>query len=169
MLKQRISLKARALRYLSMREHSRAELARKLARYADESDDVPALLDALEAASFLSAERFSDSLVNRRQARFGNQRIFAELRSHGLDEDQIDAVKTGLLESEEHRASEVLLRKFARAATDQQDRIKQMRFLQQRGFSGKAIQIALRTAHLDNPETAAEDVEFIPECKKISR
>lgn len=149
MFRPRISLKARALRYLSMREHSRAELARKLALYADESDDVPALLDALEAAKFLSAERFSDSLVNRRQARFGNQRIFAELRSHGLDDDLIEAVKSGLIESEVQRASEVLLRKFPRPASDQQGRVKQMRFLQQRGFSGKAIGLALRMAHRD--------------------
>lgn len=157
MLKQRISLKARALRYLSMREHSRAELARKLARYADESDDVPALLDVLEAANFLSAERFSDSLVNRRQARFGNQRIFAELRSHGLEEDQIDGVKSGLMESEAHRASEVLRRKFPRPAADQPERVKQMRFLQQRGFSGKAIGFAMRMAYRNETDEFTRD------------
>lgn len=157
MLKPRISLKARALRYLSMREHSRAELSRKLARYADESDDVPALLDFLEAAKFLSAERFSDSFVNRRQARFGNQRIFAELRSHDLDEDQIDAVKAGLMESEACRASEVLLRKFPRPASDQLERVKQMRFLQQRGFSGKAIGFAMRTAYRDGTDEFTRD------------
>ena len=43
-----LSLKARALRFLSMREHSRLELGRKLARHAEEGDDVEALLDFLE-------------------------------------------------------------------------------------------------------------------------
>src|SRR5690349_4525778 len=70
-----LSLKARALKYLSMREHSRLELARKLSRHAQEGDDVEALLNWLEAAKFLSQERFAESLVNRRAARFGNSRI----------------------------------------------------------------------------------------------
>ena len=65
-----ISLKSRALRYLSAREHSRSELARKLARHAAESDNLDALLDELEAGKFLSEERFAESLVNRRSARF---------------------------------------------------------------------------------------------------
>ena len=56
-----LSLKARALRYLAAREHSRIELQRKLAKYAQEGDDVDAVLDALERADFLSAERFSES------------------------------------------------------------------------------------------------------------
>ena len=64
MAKLQVSLKARALRYLSAREHSRQELGRKLARYAQEGDDVEALLDTLEAAKFLSQSRFSESLVH---------------------------------------------------------------------------------------------------------
>ena len=35
-----LSLKGRALRFLSMREHSRLELKRKLARHAEEGDDL---------------------------------------------------------------------------------------------------------------------------------
>ena len=90
MAKPHVSLKARALRYLSMREHSRQELARKLARYAQEDDDVNALLDALEAARFLSEERFSESLIRRRAARFGNSRILSELKSLGIDPSTLD-------------------------------------------------------------------------------
>ena len=53
-----LSLKGRALRFLSMREHSRMELRRKLQRHAQEGDDVEALLDSLEQANWLSQERF---------------------------------------------------------------------------------------------------------------
>jgi regulatory protein len=84
-MKQKLSLKGRALRYLSMREHSRAELFRKLSSHAEEGDDVDAILDWLEENNFLSIERFSDSLVNRRSGRFGNHRILAELQSHNVD------------------------------------------------------------------------------------
>ena len=144
MARPQLSLKGRALRYLSMREHSRSELALKLSRYAQESDDVSALLDTLETLNFLSTERFSESLVNRRQARFGNQRILAELKSHGVAREQIDSVKASLAESEAIRATEVLDRKFLLKAVDHQERAKQMNFLLQRGFSSKSIQIALR-------------------------
>ena len=75
MAKMQMSLKARALRYLAAREHSRLELARKLSAYAQESDNVERLLDELEAAKFLSEQRFSESLVRRRAERYGNSRI----------------------------------------------------------------------------------------------
>ena len=42
-----LSLKGRALRLLSQREHSRAELATKLARHVQEGDDLEAVLDRL--------------------------------------------------------------------------------------------------------------------------
>ncbi len=142
----KISLKARALRYLAAREHSRVELARKLARYAAEGDDVEALLDKLEAAKLLSEERFSESLVNRRAARFGNQRILAELQSHHLNEGLLSEVKAGLEQDESVRAKEVWRKRFGRAPVDAAERAKQMRFLMQRGFSHRAIQAALRNA-----------------------
>src|SRR3989442_444609 len=145
-----ISLKGRALRYLSAREHSRLELGRKLARYAQEGDDVEALLDALEAAKFLSESRFSESLVNRRAARFGNQRILSELQSHGIDPDTLSDIKSGLNQDENVRACEVWRCKFGRKAQDANERAKQMRFLQQRGFSHRAIQAALRAADTED-------------------
>ncbi|MDO8305810.1 recombination regulator RecX [Herminiimonas sp.] len=149
MAKLQVSLKARALRYLSAREHSRQELARKLARYAQEGDDVEALLDTLEAAKFLSEARFSESLVNRRAARFGNSRILSELKSHNIDPDTLTEIKAGLALDENARAREVWLRKFGTVASDASGRAKQMRFLLQRGFSHRAILAAMRAKDED--------------------
>jgi regulatory protein len=149
MAKLQMSLKARALRYLSAREHSRLELARKLSRYAQEGDDIDALLDALEAAKLLSQERFSESLVNRRAARFGNSRILSELKSHGIDADTLTDIKTGLEQDESARAREVWLRKFGTVPDNANDRAKQMRFLMQRGFSNRAIRAAIRAVDDD--------------------
>lgn len=140
----KISLKARALRYLSAREHSRLELTRKLSRYAQEGDDVEALLDALEAAKLLSQTRFSESLVHRRAARFGNNRILSELQSHGIDRDVMTGIKADLAQDEIARAREVWRKKFGHPPIDAAERAKQMRFLQQRGFSHNAIQAAMR-------------------------
>ena len=138
------SLKARALRYLAAREHSRLELGRKLARHASEDDNIDALLDWLEAQKFLSESRFAESLVNRRAARFGNSRILSELHSHGLDEATVSSMRSTLLEDEEERAWQAWKKKFSGAPESAEVRAKQMRFLQQRGFSHAAIQTTMK-------------------------
>lgn len=139
-----LSLKGRALRYLSMREHSRVELGRKLARYAEEGDDVNAVLDFLEKNNWLSQERFSESLLHRRSARFGNHRIMAELQSHDVHGDALTGLKAGLADTEATRATEVWRRKFGTVAADAAERSKQMRFLLQRGFSQGAARVAMQ-------------------------
>ena len=144
MPRPQLSLKGRALRFLSMREHSRLELGRKLARYAEEGDDVGALLDFLEKNNWLSQERFSESLIHRREARFGNSRIVAELQSHGVNGEALQELKAGLNDTEIARACEVWQRKFGTVATDPAERSKQVRFLMQRGFSQKAVRTAMK-------------------------
>jgi regulatory protein len=127
-----------------MREHSRIELGRKLARYAEEGDDVEALLDFLEKNNWLSQERFAESLVHRRAGRYGNSRVLAELQQHGLKGEELDELKSGLKETEVARAREVWRRKFDRVPQDAEERSKQMRFLMARGFSQGAIRSAMQ-------------------------
>jgi len=152
MAKMQMSLKARALRYLAAREHSRLELGRKLSAYAQEGDDVEALLDNLEVTKFLSQQRFSESLVRRRSERYGNSRILMELQSHGIDGADLSDIKSGLSEDESQRASAILRRKFDQPPADAMERAKYMRFLQQRGFSHKAIQAALKSLEQDDQQ-----------------
>jgi regulatory protein len=144
MAKSVLSLKTRALRYLSGREHSRLELGRKLSAYAQEGDDVEALLDQLEAANLLSQLRFSESLVRRRAPRFGNSRILMELQSHGIAAGALKEIKTNLAIDECARAGAALRRKYDGPPGDVAERAKYMRFLQQRGFSHGAIQAAIK-------------------------
>ena len=151
MARPRISLKARALRYLSAREHSRLELARKLTRHIQEGDDLDQLLDWLVAQKFLSDARFAESLVNRRAARFGSSRILSELQSHGLDDEDVSPLRISLLEDENERAFQVWEKKFGVAAASHEERAKQMRFLQQRGFSNSAIQYVIKRARYIEP------------------
>ena len=85
----KISLKGRALRLLAGREHSRAELLRKLAPHAEEGDDLHALLDDLQAREFISEARVVESVLNRRAGRLGATRIRQELQSKGLGADAV--------------------------------------------------------------------------------
>ncbi len=144
-----LSLKARALRFLSLREHSRQELGRKLAKYAEEGDDLDALLDLLEKNNWLSQERFSESLIHRRAARYGNSRIVAELQSHGVHGEALQELKSHLADTELTRAHDIWQRKFGVVANDPQERNKQIRFLLQRGFSQRVVQKVIKGAELD--------------------
>jgi len=133
-----------------MREHSRLELGRKLAKYAEEGDDVDALLDFLEKNNWLSQERFAESLVNRRAGRYGNARVLAELQQHGVQGEDLAELKSGLASTETARAREVWRRKFDNPPQDAAERSKQMRFLMQRGFSQAAVRAALKGGHEDD-------------------
>jgi regulatory protein len=144
MVRQQLSLKGRALKYLSMREHSRLELGRKLARYAEEGDDVEALLDFLEKNNWLSQERFAEALVHRRAGRYGNNRMISELQQHGVKGDDLAELKSELASTELARAKEVWQRKFGTVAEDAAARSKQMRFMLQRGFSQNAVRAAMQ-------------------------
>lgn len=143
------SLRTRALRYLAQREHSRAELRRKLARHEPDADAVEALLDALEAADLLSAERFTESLIHRRQARYGNLRIAQELASHGVDPDAAAEHLDALQATELARARAAWARRFGVLPQDAAERARQSRFLSGRGFSAGAIRAVLRGAAED--------------------
>ena len=158
----KLSLKNRALGYLSMREHSRLELSRKLQRYAEEGDDVEAVLDFMEQHRFLSEERFTEALIRRRLDSYGNQRIMAELQTHGLDAELLQQSRQELAGSEVARARAVWQKKFgpdsragllAQQADDlvapdwqstREQRMKQVRYLAQRGFSNSAIRAAMQ-------------------------
>ncbi|OYV32194.1 MAG: recombination regulator RecX [Thiomonas sp. 20-64-5] len=143
------SLRARAVRYLAQREHSRLELRRKLSRYCDEPDVIDALLDDLERTHLLSGERFALSLIHRRQQRYGNLRIAQELGTHGLAADATAAPLQALKDSELARAQAAWARKFQSLPQDASERARQARFLTQRGFSSETVRAVLRGAGVD--------------------
>ena len=123
-----LSLKGRALRLLSQREHSRAELQRKLSPHVQEGEDLEAVLDDLQARDFISEARVVESVLNRRAGRLGASRIRQELQSKGLGAEAVQQAVAQLQGSELERAREVWRRKFGEPAADPQTRAKQMRF-----------------------------------------
>jgi regulatory protein len=133
------SLKGRALRLLSSREHSRLELERKLQRYEVAPGELAAALDDLQAKGFISEQRVLESVVNRRAAKRGAARIKQELQAKGLAPDAIAQAVSDLRTSELVRAREVWQKKFAAQPQDATERARQMRFLASRGFAGDTI------------------------------
>jgi regulatory protein len=134
-----LSLLARAIGYLSRREHSRAELARKLQPHAvnagEDEAAIEQLLDQLVAKGLLSDERFAASLTHRRGQRYGTARVMMELRQQGVAPEVLANAQSALKDTELDRAREVWRRKFGEPAESPADRARQLRFLQARGFS----------------------------------
>lgn len=129
-------LKARALRYLARREHSRAELARKLASHADSSDALQLLLNELESRKQLSDERFAEQRAHVMARKYGPARIRQDLQSKGIAAEIAEGV---LIENEMERARAIIARKYRTSANTREERAKRARFLQGRGFSGDVI------------------------------
>lgn len=139
-----LSLKGRALKYLAAREHSRVELARKLAPHAESPEQIQSVLDDLEAKGLLSAQRFADSMLHRKAARYGAARIQAELAQHQLPPDIAREATQGLRETEFERAHALWARRYGEIPETSEEKARQMRFLSGRGFSGEVVRRVVR-------------------------
>ena len=133
------SLKGRALRLLSQREHSRTELERKLAQHEEVPGELAKALDELQARDFINDGRAVDSVVNRRSGKLGNARIKQELAAKGLSGEAVAEAMADLKDSEPRRAQEVWQKKFGCAPQDPQARAQQMRFFLSRGFNAEVV------------------------------
>jgi regulatory protein len=133
------SLKGRALRLLSQREHSRTELERKLAQHEEVPGELAKALDELQSRDFITDGRALDSVVNRRSSKLGSARIQQELAAKGLSGEAVAQAMASLKDSELSRAQEVWRKKFGTAPQDPQAKAKQMRFLLSRGFPSEVV------------------------------
>lgn len=142
-----LSLKGRALRYLAGREHSRLELERKLTPHLQEGEDLPALLDYLQAQGFINEARVMESLLHQKAGRMGALRLRQQLRAKGLDAEAVEQALTELQQrpegSELERAQALWQKRFGQTPTDANERLRQMRFLATRGFSSDAVRRAV--------------------------
>jgi regulatory protein len=138
-----LSLKGRALRLLSGREHSRSELERKLAAHEEEPGQLRRVLDELQAKGFIDHARVAESLIHRRAGKLGAARIRQELQAKGLDAELVAQTVAGLRATEVQRAREVWQRRFDAPPADAAERGKQTRFLAARGFDGEVIRRVL--------------------------
>jgi len=154
-------LRARAVRWLAQREHSRSELAARLLAWAqaaqmaqaaggqeadpadtaepmaDLAQRVAEVMDQLAAQHWQSDDRFVESRVNARQARWGTRRIALELKQHGLGLS--DDTREQLHRTELARAQAIWARRYGAAPADAADFARQSRFLLARGFGHDTV------------------------------
>lgn len=145
-----LSVKGRALRYLSQREYGRAELARKLSRHVQDSETADAAaqiaqtLDELATLGLLSETRAAASVLHSQGGRFGERRLRQSLQSKGFAAELVASTLAIARVSEPERALAVWRRKFGQPPQSAADRAKQMRFLLGRGFTAQVCGRLLR-------------------------
>ena len=145
---------ARALRALTRRDHSTAELARKLRDGGTAPPQVEATIARLREAGYLDDRRFArqwaDSAV--RSGRGYGPRLRLELQRRGIADEIIAEVLTEVAAEygEAEMLAALLARKFAGfapATAPDREKRRVMGYLQRRGFSPAAIMDYFRGFH----------------------
>jgi regulatory protein len=134
-------LKARALRFLVRREHSRMELVRKLAPHAESEAALNAVVDLLQSKKQLSDERFAEERARSLSRKYGAAMIRQDLKERGVAEEIVERVSA---DGDLERARAILSRKYRQPAMAREELAKRARFLQSRGFSYEVIRSVLK-------------------------
>ncbi len=141
------SVREFAMNYLARREHSRLELEHKLATKDFDKNEISEALNRLVRDGLLSDTRFAESFVNARiQRGNGPIKIQAELKQRGVS-DVIISQYLNLSEAGWYeQARQVRCKRFGEVLpSEYEQRIRQARFLQQRGFTHEQINRILKT------------------------
>jgi len=131
-----IELRARALRLLARREHSRQELERKLSVHAASASALDSVLSGLEERKQLSETRFAEERARWLARKYGAAKIRQDLKAKGIGDGLIERISS---EGELERARSILEKKYREPATTREEKARRMRFLQSRGFSSEII------------------------------
>ena len=139
----RPGIRARALRLLARREHSRSELERKLAEGTADPREVADLLDDFERRGWLSEARVAEQHLAKARGRYGPRRVLNDLKQKGLSGDALTQAAAQLKQSELESATQAWRNRFGQPPSDLKDKARQARFLAGRGFSAEVIRVLL--------------------------
>ncbi len=130
-----------ATKYLAIREHSALELSRKLLGKQYDAIEVDNVLNDLKSQSLLSDERFTEHYVRYRKNKgFGSLHIQKELRERGVNEELITRYVDANDDSWKQLVKMVQKKRFGSSVPKNiEERARQTRFLQNRGFTSDQI------------------------------
>ena len=131
----------KAMNLLARREHSAHELVQKLARKGLLLEDADALITTLRSDRLQSDERYAEAQVRVGVSKgHGPIRIAQHLKQHQIDEQLISQLLYEQSIDWFEQARLVKTKRFGEALPEAfQDKAKQQRFLQYRGFSSDHI------------------------------
>ena len=138
-----ILLKKRALYYLGKREYSRLELEKKINAFAQEleleTQNINNMLNDLEGNGWLSDQRFTEQFIFSKKNKYGVNKIRYELKMRGVDDTLINSELIKIKSEDYSLAKKIWSKKFDDTPHSQEERNKQIRFLQGRGINLELI------------------------------
>ncbi len=137
---------------LARREHSRGELMQKLGEKVEDRDLLAMVLDALQQQGLLSDSRFAENYIRyRRRKGFGPLRIKMELKTKHVSDEIIEQLLSSGYNDWLDSLTMVWQKKFGPdKPSDYTIKAKQMRFLQNKGFSPEQINLFFRVTSNEN-------------------
>jgi len=148
------SIRECCIRLLARREHSRAELQRKLEARDFARADISPVLDALIEDNLLSDQRFAEMFARTRSENGqGPLKIRADLQARGVDGVDIDRSLELVDDTWLEYCRAAWQRRFGRAPADRREWARQARFLAGRGFGGELVRRVLDAAANDDDHT----------------
>lgn len=141
-----------AIALLSRREHSGKELQRKLQARGVSADEALQAVQRVSTAGWQDDTRFAESLVrNRIAGGYGSLHIRAELATHGLDPNSIQAAIEAQAPDWLALARSLLQRRFpGDALRDPKQQRRALALLMRRGFAADHCHRAMRPSHTDD-------------------
>ncbi len=129
-----------AMDLLARREHTQQQLSDKLLARGYPRQEIDEALQRLASEGLQSDRRFAEAWLRQRRERgYGPARIRRELAERGVSSELIDAVMACDFDWDASMR-EQRRRKFGdELPDDYRERMKQARFLQNRGFSSDAV------------------------------
>lgn len=130
-----------AFALLARREHSCAELSRKLCSKGFEPREVATLVARLAVDKLVDDDRFAEAFLHAALGRgLGPLRVRRELGERGVSEEAITTAITTLAPDWEAQIERVRHKRFGdEPPRDFKDRMRQARFLAYRGFEREQI------------------------------
>lgn len=135
-----------ALSLLTRRDHSRQELTKKLKLKGYQASDIESVVADLAASGLQCDQRFAENFVHwRRQRGYGPICIILELQARGIADETIAEVVQIADNAWLTEVRDVWRKHFkGRLPATLQEKAKQMRFLQHRGFAREHINSILK-------------------------
>ena len=150
---ERPSAYGKALGLLARREHSQRELEIKLSRGGYERDETAIAIASLNDSEYQSDSRFAELLARSRAGNgYGQRRIVAELKSHGVaDADIAAAIAAADCDWRDLARRQLELHYGRKPESDPKQRARRAAFLLRRGFDAATVS-ALTRADCGDPD-----------------
>jgi regulatory protein len=132
-----------SLRLLAGRDMSRRDFVAKLIDKGFTADEASQSADWCRAEGWLNEARFADGAARRLGQKYGASRVAQVLKQKGVGQEALEETVAQLKETDLARARALWQRRFGEPSMAANERAKQIRYLQTRGFSFAIIKKVL--------------------------